>query len=359
MAKEALRGLVKRGDKWGYDFLHGGHDGIKGTRYTATVGTKQEAQDALDVKRGSLQSERLAKEFGLKRGRGRVPTVTEFYESAYKPFLEGGGVRGDGSKVTTENDGYVLKRFGTMFGGRALDSFGDPDFDTYRASRHKAGVSDGTIGYDLRRIRAFFALAEDRGLIPSNPVKGRLIPKAARRVYRLLEPSEEQAFFDALPTPLARDLFRIAFYCGLRRQEALSLRWEDINWSRAELTIKQQKTGNVKTVPLIPEALAILRARKPEQAEDGAFVFSAKRGKAVSETSWFGWWDAARRACKLKGLRPHDLRHSIGQRLEDQGVGEATIAKVLGHAPRGTTAGYSSHAKPERIRTALLEIFGQ
>jgi integrase len=59
----------------------------------------------------------------------------------------------------------------------------------------------------------------------------------------------------------------------------------------------------------------------------------------------------------LKGLRPHDLRHSIGQRLEDQGFGEATIAKVLGHAPRGTTAGYSSHAKPERIKAALSAVF--
>jgi integrase len=124
-------------------------------------------------------------------------------------------------------------------------------------------VADGTIQYDLRLIRGFFALAVGRDVIPANPVKGKLIPRAARRVYRLREPSKEQAFFDALPTPLARDLFRIAFYCGLRRHEALSLRWANVIWSRVELAIIQHKTGNVKTVPLIPEALAILKARKP------------------------------------------------------------------------------------------------
>jgi integrase len=267
MAKKAtIRGLVKRGETWGYDFVHGGK------RYTASVGTWEAAKAALDVKRGSLQNERLAREFGLKRGRGRVPTVTEFYESAYKPFLE----NGDAAALTARNDKYVLARFGAMFGGRTLDSFSDPDFDSYKASRRKAGVGEGTIQYDLRRIRAFFALAVDRDVIPANPVKGKLIPKAARRVYRLLEPSEEQSFFDALPSPLARDLFRITFYCGLRRHEALSLRWENVNWSRGELAIIQHKTGNVKTVPLIPEALAILKARKPEQAGPEGYLFSAK-----------------------------------------------------------------------------------
>jgi integrase len=349
MAKKPTRGLIERGGKWGFDFTH------NGVRYTASVGTKQEAQDALDVKRGSLQSERLSREFGLKRGRGRVPSVTEFYESSYKPWIE----NGEAAKLTARNDAYVLARFGETFGGRALDSFRDADFDAYKASRRKDGVVDGTIQYDLRRIRAFFALAVDRDVIPANPVKGKLIPKAARRVHRLLEPSEEAAFFDALPTPLARDLFRITFYCGLRRHEALGLKWENVNWSRGELTIIQQKTGNVKTVPLIPDALAILKARKPAQDAPEAYVFSVKQGKPISENTWFTWWDAARRACKLKGLRPHDLRHSIAQRLEDGRVGEATIANVLGHAPRGTTAGYSSHAKPEQIRTALLEAFGQ
>jgi integrase len=153
------------------------------------------------------------------------------------------------AKLTARNDKYVLARFGAMFGRRALDSFGNPDFDTYKAARRRAGMADGTIQYDLRRIRAFFALAGGRDVIPANRVKGELIPRAARRVYRLREPSEEQAFFDAMPTPLARDLFRIAFYCGLRRHEALSLRWENVNWSRSGLAIIQHKTGKRENCP--------------------------------------------------------------------------------------------------------------
>jgi integrase len=183
-------------------------------------------------------------------------------------------------------------------------------------------------------------------------------------VYRLLEPSEEPIFFKAMPTPLAHDLFRIAFYCSLRRGEALVLRWKNVNWSRGELTYIQQKTGNPKTVPLIPEALVILEARCPKDVDSESYIFSAKAGKRISNHSWFTWWDQTRRACKRGGLnldecRPHDLRHSLSQRLEDGRFGEATIAKVLGHAPRGPTAGYSSYAKPEQIRKALSEAFGQ
>jgi integrase len=141
---------------------------------------------------------------------------------------------------------------------------------------------------------------------------------------------------------------------------ALGLKWESVNFARAELAAIQPKTGEVKTVPLIPEALAILKARKPAQAEPEGYVFSVKQGKPISENTWFKWFDEARRAAKLKGLRPHDLRHSIAQRLSDAGIAPAIIGMILGHAfPYTTTARYTAHAKPEQVRKALSEAFGQ
>ncbi|MCS7219575.1 MAG: site-specific integrase, partial [Thermus sp.] len=83
-------------------------------------------------------------------------------------------------------------------------------------------------------------------VIPRNPVtpvrvrtRGR-DPKAAR----ILQPEEARALLEALdaqPSPLALAL-RLMLACGLRRGEALALRWEDVDLDRGELHVRRAWT---------------------------------------------------------------------------------------------------------------------
>jgi len=345
MAKGKRGGVVLRGKKYGYDFWH------HGVRHNRTVGTRQEAQTALDVLWGQLQGG-VTVATGGKHGK---LTVQAFHDQVYRPRLDGG----DGSKITAENDGYVLRRFCAMFGARGIETINETDFDTYKADRRKADVSNGTVGYDLRRLRAFFSLAVERKVISENPIRGGrngIIPKAEQRLGVTLKQSDEARFFSSFTNDTARDLFRVAFFAALRRQDALGLKWSNVDLETATLTIKQEKVKHVKVVPLLPEAVAILKARCPKDADPDGFVFTVRGGAAISEGTWAGWWKEAVTECKLKGLRPHDLRHSLAQRLDARRFGVTTIGKILGHAaPYHTTARYINDVSQDQLRVALTE----
>lgn len=52
-------------------------------------------------------------------------------------------------------------------------------------------------------------------------------------------------------------------------------------------------------------------------------------------------WQNARRAAGLGDLHVHDLRHTVGMRLREAGVKEATVSSVLWHSDKSITAHYS------------------
>lgn len=61
-------------------------------------------------------------------------------------------------------------------------------------------------------------------------------------------------------------------------------------------------------------------------------------------------WRRARRRAGLPDLHMHELRHTVGMRLREAGVAEATISDILWHTRAGMTAHYSV-AQVERSTT--------
>jgi len=346
------RGLIQRGEKWGYDFEHAGR------RYTATIGTKQDAINALHVERARLLDERLAKDYGIRHGRTKAVTVQQFHDAEYRPWIQN-----NRAAWTALNDRYVMERFCSAFGAKTLDA---PDWpktlEAYKSERYAAGAKRVTVCHELRRLSAFFTLAVERGRLRASPMSKVEIPMPERREYVLLAPEQEACFFEALAsnpvTPMAAPLFRVTFMSGLRRAEALGLKVGQVNLDTATIVIPQPKTGRTKTLHLLPEARAILRGLIPETAAPESYVFHHPNGRPISMTAWSEYFRAARARCGLRGLRPHDLRHTIGQRLADAGCQPAIIGQVLGHAaPYRSTAIYTQHVKQTDVRRALEGVF--
>lgn len=125
------------------------------------------------------------------------------------------------------------------------------------------------------------------------------------------------------------------FYCltGLRYEEGLSLRWEDVRpgfvWIRAEVA----KNGVARAVPLLPglrDVLNQLREVKPaarSRRHDAALVLPrCDIKKALA---------AAARAVGLKRWSYHDCRHYFATRAIMSGVDMPTVARWLGHQDGG------------------------
>jgi integrase len=163
------------------------------------------------------------------------------------------------------------------------------------AKRHKVlgEASQARASLAMRYLRSIFNFAiaeytdaEGKPLITDNPVKKLSQTRAWYRVERrrVLKPHQLAPFMQAvlaLENALARDYFLLVLLTGLRRQEALDLRWEQVNLTYQTLTIIDPKNRQDHTLPLSDYLLEMLARRKAEAV--GKYVFEGPRAGAAAK----------------------------------------------------------------------------
>ena len=224
----------------------------------------------------------------------------------------------------------------------------------------KRAVFHGALGY-----------AVETGLLDSNPADhvSWQVPKAATAIDPRVVASPRQA--EALLAAVARirpDLaafFGCLYYGALRPEEAIALRFADCHlpahgWGTLTLTraaprtsaawtgtgtsheqrgLKHRPDGSVRTVPIPPVLVAMLRdhLRCYGTAPDGR-LFRGARGGLLSESSYGRTWHTARTqalgpvaASTALARRPYDLRHAALSLWLNAGAAPAQIARRAGH----------------------------
>ena len=154
--------------------------------------------------------------------------------------------------------------------------------------------------------------------------------------------------------------------CGLRRQEALKLRWTDIRSTTQEgeyqllISPNSEKTKRGRYVPLLKETLTTLLAWQEDQQLKGIeseFVFPHPiTGKPLAsvDTAWENLIAEASKRCKsLSGLTAKDLRSTYGSRLVQNGAPIFTVSKLLGHSSVTVTEKHYAALNDEGKREAV------
>ena len=208
----------------------------------------------------------------------------------------------------------------------------------------KIGRSNGqvTANIVLKLLHVMFnkAINEWRIWKGENPAHGiAKFPEQSRD--RFLQSDELPRFFQAVAeeeNETIRDYVLISLLTGARRSNVLAMSWKDINFDRAEWRIEVTKNGTPQTVALSPEAIEILKNRKP--SNDAVFVFpgSGKSGHLMEPKK--GWKRILSRA-GIDNLRIHDLRRTLGSWQAKTGASLAIIGKSLNHKNQNTTAIYA------------------
>ena len=156
--------------------------------------------------------------------------------------------------------------------------------------------------------------------------------------------------------------------CGLRRQEALRLRWSDIRPTTQEgeyqllVNPSSEKMKRGRYVPLLKETLTTLLAWQEDQQLKGVsseFLFPhPATGKPLGsvDTAWENLITEASRRCKsLQGLTVKNLRSTYGSKLVQNGAPIFTVSKLLGHSSVTVTekhyAALSDEGKREAVNT--------
>lgn len=129
-------------------------------------------------------------------------------------------------------------------------------------------------------------------------------------------------------------ILRLMTDAGLRREEVVRLRVKHVGTKALRFRGKEDRD---RTVPLTRELAAALEPFCTGKSPD-ELVLGVGEGVVYRTVKKYG---------KLVGkpeLKPHDLRHSFGTRLLEQGVDLRTIQELLGHASVATTQIYTQVA---------------
>jgi integrase len=292
-------------------------------------------------------------------------------------------------------------------GSRKLSTIGRAEL----ASVHSALTKDGhstTANRILALVSSVYGWARSAGLWETNPAKG-IRKNAERSRDRFLQPAEVPRFYRALleePNTTLRDYFLVSLLTGARRSNVLAMRWEELDLDRGEWRIPRTKNNDPQTVPLTPEAVAILRNLRTDDGTVFVFPGRGKHGHLVEPKS--GWRrildrdelaqimgrlkaageplaivkdetlpDTLARArsqakklgldlstVRMADLRIHDLRRTLGSWQARTGASLSIIGKSLNHKSVQTTAIYSRldvdpvRESVQRATSALLEAAG-
>jgi integrase len=116
------------------------------------------------------------------------------------------------------------------------------------------------------------------------------------------------------------------------------MRWEEINLEQAKWRIPVTKHGDSETVTLSPEVLAILDTRKASAVREWVFPGTGRSGHLEEPKA--AWKRILQRA-KIRDLRLHDLRRTLGSWQAAGGSSLIVIGKSLGHKSLAATQIYA------------------
>lgn len=132
-------------------------------------------------------------------------------------------------------------------------------------------------------------------------------------------------------------IFEFFLHTGLRRQEALSLKWEHVYPDH--ISIEDTKNKHPHELPLSSTTKRILDQQLAFIGPDCEWVWpDASREGHRSEPRAI--WRKISRAAKIKHFTAHDLRRTFGTVCAELGTSELMISRALNHAKRTVTGGY-------------------
>jgi len=167
-------------------------------------------------------------------------------------------------------------------------------------------------------------------------------PRREHKLPNVLSKQEIAAILGASPNVKHKTMLSLIYACGLRRNELLNLKPENIDSKRHLLIILNAKGKKDRVVPISDKVIEMLReyykAYKPK-----IWLFEGqKKGEKYSEKSIQSVLKQALENARIsKPVTLHWLRHSYATHLLESGTDLRYIQELLGHKSSKTTEIYT------------------
>lgn len=256
--------------------------------------------------------------------------------------------RGDYATLRTDKSNYKhLKR---KFGDKEPKEVIQRDVDWLRFSLARRKKPQ-TVKHVLQLLKRIINFGVNKGLCQGLNFKIEM-PKVHNLKTEDLTKGQLRRLFEAIDKDediQAANILRMALFTGMRRGELFKLRWDDIDFERGFIQIRDPKGGPDQKIPLNNAARKVL-ASHPRS--DSPYIFFGRGGKQRTEMR--ASVNRIRKRAKLpEGFRPfHGLRHVYASMLVSSGkVDMYTLQKLLTHKSPQMTQRYA-HLRDETLRRA-------
>lgn len=264
-----------------------------------------------------------------------IPTLNQFFEMYIERHAK------QHKKTWKFNVEYYNRHLRDAFGDKQITNI----TQTEVAKLHKRiGENSGRsmANQIITLLGMIFNKAVDweyyEGRIPTQHIKK--FKEKARD--RFLQSYELPLFLDALnqEESVFRDFFYILLLTGQRKTNVLTMKWKDINLKEGYWRIPETKNGEPLVVPLVQDAIEILKERKIE-SKNLIWVFESETSESGHIIDPKKAWARIRKRSGIEDLNMHDLRRTMGSYQTIQGSSSFIVAKSLGHKSIKSTEIYA------------------
>lgn len=275
-------------------------------------------------------------------------TLKQFYETIYRP--EYSVVHNKDSSITN-NDSIFNHRLRSLHGKRLMNISSEEIEKLH--NKTKMTLSEYTANRMLSLIKHMYSIAVKQGYVrrDANPTES--ISKFPEKYRdRFLQPEELNRLMDALkeePSIVFRNFILMLLYTGVRRNNALTMRWENIDLKSGFIYFPDSKSGESINHEMATQTKELLEAMKVDADSDWVFP-SKKSASGHLEDPKRPWQDLLKKA-DIKNFRLHDLRRTHGCYQMMAGVSLYVMGKSIGHKSEGATKVYAHILQKELLES--------
>jgi len=244
------------------------------------------------------------------------------------------------------------------------------------------GLSAKTVRYIHTIVHKSLADAVDTGLVAMNVAERAKPPRPRARLATEIsfwEAHELRAFLEAVRGHRLEAAWHVAAMTGMRRGEVLGLRWKDIDFDNARISVRQAlvavayeviastpKNHHVRVIDLDEGTVEQLRAHRIRQQadrdewgtdyQDRDLVFCKEDGTPIHPHTFSQAFERLVAKMDLPIIRLHDLRHTHATIALKAGIPVKVISERLGHESPAFTMKQYAHVIPGMQAEAAARI---
>jgi integrase/recombinase XerC/integrase/recombinase XerD len=227
-----------------------------------------------------------------------------------------------------------------------------------------------TVRTYMRHIRCFLAFCYTEGFIKEALHSRIKLPKVERPIIEILTEDELTSIFSCFGKH-ELDLRNIAIImlmldCGLRLAEVAGIKHEDINFTKAYITV----VGKGRKGRIIPLGVKVRRGllsyihkrRRADAARDDEYLFLNRKREPITAAGIVLMIRRIKKEAGIPRLHAHLFRHTFATNFLVYGLGDVyELSRLLGHSELKTTDGYLQLASyytimEKRGRSTFLDL---